>query len=256
MQILKNPCSEIFYNLVQGCSCSIKLCAPYIKSGVMDKITKVKSPSCKIKAVTSLNLGAIASKCLDLKALQDVVNNGGQLYNYNNLHAKIYIFDEKKAIITSGNLTYSGINTNYEYGVLLDSNLDTINKDFENLINADTAAAVTEKKLLEIEKIVGKMSDKIRPILDNEDSILFDIKDNSSILDGLSKWKKVAIELIDKLDKVEFTRQELLVYEDMLKKLFPKAKTPNQTLSRELQELRELGLLNFTARGKYKKLWI
>ena len=38
--------------------------------------------------------------------------------NYQNLHAKIYLFDNKKALITSANLTNNGLYHNFEYGVL------------------------------------------------------------------------------------------------------------------------------------------
>ena len=37
-----------------------------------------------------------------------------------NLHAKLYLFDDKSAIITSANLTHHGLNQNIEYGILVD----------------------------------------------------------------------------------------------------------------------------------------
>ena len=36
-----------------------------------------------------------------------------------NLHAKVFVADEKAAIVTSGNLTRSALDSNIEYGVLL-----------------------------------------------------------------------------------------------------------------------------------------
>jgi hypothetical protein len=35
------------------------------------------------------------------------------------LHAKVYVADDEAALVTSANLTVSGLNANYEYGVLL-----------------------------------------------------------------------------------------------------------------------------------------
>lgn len=40
-----------------------------------------------------------------------------QLFHLPRLHAKVYISDEKSAVITSGNLTAGGIFRNFEYGV-------------------------------------------------------------------------------------------------------------------------------------------
>jgi hypothetical protein len=47
------------------------------------------------------------------------------------LHAKVYIIDEKNAIITSANLIYGGLKSNFEYGVLIDdkTTIKTVKKD-------------------------------------------------------------------------------------------------------------------------------
>lgn len=49
------------------------------------------------------------------------------------LHAKVYIVDESFAMITSANLTYGGLKSNFEYGVLLDDKktIKTIKQDIE-----------------------------------------------------------------------------------------------------------------------------
>jgi len=41
-----------------------------------------------------------------------------QVFHLSKLHAKVYIQDNKKAIITSGNLTAGGLYNNFEYGIL------------------------------------------------------------------------------------------------------------------------------------------
>jgi len=43
-----------------------------------------------------------------------------QIHHLPRLHAKAYISDASKAIITSGNLTSGGLKVNYEYGVLIE----------------------------------------------------------------------------------------------------------------------------------------
>jgi hypothetical protein len=50
------------------------------------------------------------------------------------LHAKVYIADTRMAVITSGNLTHSGLRGNVEYGVKLSDQtvVRTIRKDFED----------------------------------------------------------------------------------------------------------------------------
>ncbi len=42
------------------------------------------------------------------------------------LHAKVYVADSRRAIITSGNLTSGGLDLNYEYGVEI-TDVSTVN---------------------------------------------------------------------------------------------------------------------------------
>lgn len=73
----------------------------------------------------------------------------------------------------------------------------------------------------------------------------------------MGKWRELVREEILRLTRgqlgAEFTRQELLAQSlDRLEAKFPSARTPAQTLSRELQDLRSLGELEFVARGRYR----
>jgi len=45
-----------------------------------------------------------------------------QIFHLPKLHAKVYIQDNKKAIVTSGNLTAGGLFNNFEYGIFTDDN--------------------------------------------------------------------------------------------------------------------------------------
>ena len=77
----------------------------------------------RIEAITLTNLDreAVSTSALDLTALQRLVqmSPSSRLFGLSNLHAKVFVADEKAAIVTSGNLTRSGLDSNIEYGVLL-----------------------------------------------------------------------------------------------------------------------------------------
>ncbi len=53
----------------------------------------------------------------DIRA--DVLSMGGEIVSVRQLHAKIYLVDEKEAIIASSNLTKGGMEENYEAGIWL-----------------------------------------------------------------------------------------------------------------------------------------
>ena len=67
-----------------------------------------------------MELQAISSSALDVEALLRLakVSPASKLVALPNLHAKVFVADEKAAIITSGNLTRSGLDTNIEYGIV------------------------------------------------------------------------------------------------------------------------------------------
>ena len=53
-------------------------------------------------------------KLLQLEELEGV---NAEIRCISNLHAKVYIFDQNSAIVTSSNLTSSGLKSNIEYGI-------------------------------------------------------------------------------------------------------------------------------------------
>jgi len=51
--------------------------------------------------------------------------NNLNIWHLPKLHAKVYISDQNKSIITSGNLTNGGLFSNFEYGIQINNSLET-----------------------------------------------------------------------------------------------------------------------------------
>jgi len=70
-----------------------------------------------------------------LKSLKFSVENNANVFGVKQLHSKIYIFDDRSAIITSANLTYGGLVSNHECGILLTDKrtIQDIQKHFDEL---------------------------------------------------------------------------------------------------------------------------
>lgn len=74
------------------------------------------------------------------------------------LHAKVYIADSRRAIITSGNLTNGGLKLNYEYGVAI-SNEEVVSKIRNDIDEyANLGVEITEAQL----SAYCKISDEIK----------------------------------------------------------------------------------------------
>ena len=69
--------------------------------------------------ISNFSMPNFYQRSSDIEAFQDIIENKDRIYNCQTLHAKFYIFDDRYAIITSSNLTYSGLEKNIEYGVFI-----------------------------------------------------------------------------------------------------------------------------------------
>ena len=109
IELVKTPTSNIFFNLVSNCNNEMILCAPYIKSETVNEILNKKKSSSKLTVITSSNISNFIQRSSDLSAIRKLLDNKATVLNYQDLHAKIYLFDKLKALITSANLTYYGM---------------------------------------------------------------------------------------------------------------------------------------------------
>jgi len=71
-----------------------------------------------------------------------------------------------------------------------------------------------------------------------------------------SQWHREVLRIIGWLNKPSFSRTELLQFRPWLERCFPDASTPSQTLSRVLQELRDVRVIEFVGRGEYRLLGV
>jgi len=125
-QLLRSPWSADFDALLNEASSSLVICAPFIGRGPCDRIQRriaeLASPGFQLTVLTDLSRDNMLSGVTDVTALSDVAKAwpASTIWFLPSLHAKVYVADRRRAIITSGNLTDSGLSRNFEYGVLFD----------------------------------------------------------------------------------------------------------------------------------------
>ena len=123
LQLLNKSIDHIFFENIRSCDKNILLCAPYIKNDIVKKIIKEKNENVNLQVITTSSLASFIHGASDIDAIEELIETGAQVINCQHLHAKIYLFDKERAIITSANLTYNGLNRNFEYGVMIDDEL-------------------------------------------------------------------------------------------------------------------------------------
>lgn len=261
LELLNVPINDRFYDLVSSSKSSIRLCAPYVKSDVVDHIYSVKKDNTEIEYISNFNITNFHKKSSDIEAFETISSQNDKIYNCQILHAKIYIFDDTKAIITSSNLTTSGFSRNIEYGVYID-NEDISSKilsDFKGICHNERTGKITARKVLEIRSILDRLPPYLNqnidtPVISNEIDDVLDV-DKEFLTIGLSDWKKAMFTAVDNINKIEFSLADVYEKESFFTAKFPNNHTVRDSMRRNLQELRDIGLIKFLGNGKYIKLW-
>lgn len=126
---------SIIKNCLQKDPSQLRIVCPFIKTKTIENILELAPSS--LQVITRFNLNDFAKGVNDLDALRLILQKGGSIRGINGLHAKLFIFGNTSAIITSANLTNAGLMSNQEFGVLTEDKtaIRNCHKYFERLWN-------------------------------------------------------------------------------------------------------------------------
>jgi len=261
-EIISKPFYSTLMQFVEKSKESIKLCAPFIKKEVVSDIFASKSKQASLELITKLDLKGFHQKSSDVAAIEQTIDSGGKVYNCSNLHAKVYIFDNRDCVITSANLTLSGLKRNEECGVM--TNEVTLVRSavarYSEIINREDVSTISPKQVSEIKVILEKLPTSrklVYPKLGNTKEAQVGGDPNiQAISESLTgNWRKMVFLALGDYEEV-FTGKDIQVMAEKLKSRFPNNNNREAKIRQVLQELRDLGLVEFVERGIYKKLWV
>jgi type II restriction enzyme len=265
---LTNPSLETFLSLVHSARQQL-FAAPFVKDNVARLIFERKPENSKISLLTSYKLSNFHRRSSDIEALRTFISHNARVRNYPSLHAKLYIFDSKKAIITSGNLTIGGLKDNYECGILTDDRelVLKLEEEFLKVFNDEDKVSVVSNYILALtEEILAKVPSEKRIKFEKSERDLFptpvyepedDMYDGGveTIRDSLSGWRLDMFNVVSQISANVFSLEQAYSHKDILQKKHPDNRNVEAKIRQQLQELRDLGLLEFCGRGIYRKLW-
>lgn len=260
ISIVKTPSKDSFFSLIKEANKEMLFCAPFIKKEIVDEILSNRKPGVVLEVITSANLANFVNGSLDVEAIKTLLEAGIKVLNFQNLHAKIYLFDNKKALVTSANLTNNALYNNYEYGLLLHEDeketVDAIYSDFIMMMDSELCGSFDENSIKEIEKFVKTFSNNKLTHIDDEGDSVLPIDESDKISNNLKGWKKDVFNCLQLLDKQDFTISDVYSFEDVLYEKHPTNNHVRPKIRQTLQYLRDLGFVKFVKPGVYKKLWI
>lgn len=122
LDLLPSPWDSAFDALLDSCRSSLVITSPFVGRGPCDSVVahlRSRRPPVTLHLLTDLSADNLLSGGTDPAALLAVLESlpAVNLRFLPRLHAKVYISDSNQAVVTSGNLTDSGLRRNFEYGV-------------------------------------------------------------------------------------------------------------------------------------------
>lgn len=263
MKIISSPWKKTFLDLVSKSKESIKITSPFIKENICDELLAIKNKNAELEIITSFKFNSIYSGSLDISAVEKIINANGKVSNFSKLHSKIYLFDNKEVVITSGNLTNGGLINNYEYGIHTSDKkiICQVINDFDLLKNDEKTGKIELKHIIEVQTILGKMLPNNATKLPNYkietpeliDDIVF--LENNIIEESLKGWKLDVFKCLNRIDGQVFNLSDVYSFENEMKIIHPSNTEIKPKMRQQLQNLRDIGLIEFLGNGNYRKLW-
>jgi phosphatidylserine/phosphatidylglycerophosphate/cardiolipin synthase-like enzyme len=164
--LLRSPWASELQELVGLAESSLLLCAPYVGYGpcrivVQEAERGGRSAILRIGILTDLSRDNLLSGATDAASLLWLAKAIPKttVRFLPRLHAKVYIADERRAIVTSSNLTDSGLLRNFEYGVSFDDAATVAAVRTDILQYSNLASPVDERQLGVLAEIAGDLRD-------------------------------------------------------------------------------------------------
>ena len=125
MLLLQSPWAEHFDALVAQARASLVLCSPFIGKEPCSRIcsqANAWNSGFRLSILTDLCRDNMLSGTTDVAALLRITETfpSAEIRFLPSLHAKVYVADSQRAVVTSSNMTMNGLARNFEYGILLD----------------------------------------------------------------------------------------------------------------------------------------
>lgn len=158
--LVRSPWAQPFQQLVSIAERDLLLVSPFIKSQSTNQIVsnlqrRGVDKQISVVVLTNLRPESVLNGSTDVEALSTLSKAlpNFDLVHLPSLHAKVYVADDRVAVVTSANLTKPGITGNLEYGVAFTDGpvVREIRRDFQNYsrLGATIAASDIEVMLRE-----------------------------------------------------------------------------------------------------------
>ncbi len=202
-----------------------------------------------------------ASQASDFEAVCKLAKRSNGLLSLSSLHAKVYVVDQIKALVTSANATFSGMQRKRECGLEVTSRVD-----IQALLNhiGSGFGGVPKSKLWTPEDLEG-LREPIRVIraalprtpkpeieaVEAPARLELPRRRFHELIESFSGWLQLTLEGIAQIESDVFTMEQVWVAcRPLVRKRFPNNLYERKKLRQQMQRLRDLGLVLFVGKGR------
>ena len=118
IQLVDREWHEKFAEALEGGLSDLRIICPFIKAGTIGWLLGYTQT--KVQVITRFNLADFAAGVSDTSAMRKLLDAKARVRGVKNLHAKLYIFGQSRAFVTSCNLTGAALYRNHEFGMVID----------------------------------------------------------------------------------------------------------------------------------------
>jgi hypothetical protein len=262
--IVISPTDRWMKAALLDCSASLVVSSPYVGAYFSEAVANLRE-SISITLLTRTLITDFASYASDLEAVYQLAKRSGGVFSLSSLHAKVYIVDQSKALITSANATFSGMHRNRECGLEVTS-LREIQSLFK-LIHCGFGAMPAPKlwspddlaELREPVKALRAALPRVSPrgeeAAETPPRVELPRHKFNRLIESFSGWTQLTLEGLSQIQSDVFTMEQVwLACAPLAKRRFPHNRYIREKLRQQMQRLRDLGLVLFLGKGRYERL--
>jgi Dam-replacing HTH domain/PLD-like domain len=262
--IVLSPSDAWLKEAVADCTKSFSVSSPYIGS-YLATLAKRLDNRVQLTVLTRTVLSEFAARSSDLDAVIKLAERAGGVLSLSSLHAKTYIIDDRRALITSANATHSGMHRNWECGYqLVDrSNVRALRRMLLHGFGSTPPPQLwTVNDLYELQEPVENLRAALpRPAvrlsadIGTPRRVQLPRKEYSRLIGSFSGWLQLTLEGISRIRTKTFSMDEVFVAcLPAAREQYPDNRHVREKLRQQMQRHRDLGLVLFVGRGRYELL--
>jgi hypothetical protein len=262
--IVVSPTDRWLKGALKNCSSLLAVSSPYVGKYLDDAVSEL-GPKVAVTLLTRTLLGDFASNASDLDALQSLAERIGGILSLSSLHAKVYVVDKKRALITSANATFSGMYRNRECGVEIKDrpSINTLRGLIRSGFGSSPRPQVwTADDLNELRKPIETLRAALSQVttlreaaIEAPPRVQLQRRQLGRLVESFSGWLQLTLEGVSRIPSDTFTMNEVFAScAPLAASRFPENRHVREKLRQQMQRLRDLGLVLFLGGGRYERL--